>query len=342
MPSVTVNGAHGTGYVVVNYDTAAYATLANSLINGRDGILIQTTGTSSIPDGSPVLVGVGNFEGTAAVGLGDVLLTDNNTVTDQVVLTGNDTNLTFVAGAGGGTVLGGDGTDSVTFTSGNWQLNNTPNVNNTTLVGGSGFDVFAAGSGDSTVDAGTGTLFAFGNNGTQTYNLSTGAAYIVAGPGTSVINDGGAGLTTVAGSASSDTTFTGPSSGNIFIAGGGAETLNAAGSTGANVFYAGTGDNTITGGTGNDILFGGSGSSTLTGGGGADTFAFVGQTGASTSTDTISDWGSSSALELIGGVSISSEAVNDQGLLVTLSDNTTITFTGLTQDLSESQVFTFG
>jgi Ca2+-binding RTX toxin-like protein len=342
MPSVTVHGAGGVGYVVVNYDTAAYATLASTLLGTSDGILINMPGLSTIPDGSIPVVGVGGQVADGISGLGAVDLVDNNSVAGQLILTGNGTDLTFAAAAGDGTVLGGDGSDSVTFTSGDWYLNNTPNVDNTTLVGGSGFDEFAAGAGSSTVDAGSGTLFAFGNTGLVTYNLSTGGAYIVGGPGTSDINDGGAGLTTVAGSSGSNVSFVGGSSGNIFIGGSGAETLNAAGATGNNVFYAGSGDTTVTGGTGNDIMFGGSGDSTLTGGTGNDAFAFVDQTGGSSSVDTVNDWTSSSALELIGGVSISTEAVNAQGLLVTLSDNTQVTFSGLTSDLNDSQVYTFG
>jgi Ca2+-binding RTX toxin-like protein len=107
------------------------------------------------------------------------------------------------------------------------------------------------------------------------------------------------------------------------------------------VFYAGAGDDTITAGSGNDILFGGAGDSTLTGGAGYNVFAFADQAGGSTSTDTITDWGSSDVLELVG-VGIQSQDLSSGSLSVSLTDGTTINFTGVTSDLNPDQVFSFG
>jgi hypothetical protein len=58
---------------------------------------------------------------------------------------------------------------------------------------------------------------------------------------------------------------------------------------------------------------------------------------------TVSDFGAGDAVELLNGVTITGQdTTSDPGsLLVTLSDSTTVTFTGLTSDLSSGQVFHF-
>jgi Ca2+-binding RTX toxin-like protein len=56
----------------------------------------------------------------------------------------------------------------------------------------------------------------------------------------------------------------------ILLGGGGGDTLDAQGSTAANVLVGGAGNDTLQGGSGNDLLIGGLGSDTLQGNGGDD------------------------------------------------------------------------
>jgi Ca2+-binding RTX toxin-like protein len=347
MASVTVHGATAGTYVVVTYDTAAYQALAVSLLASESsyattgGYLVDNSGANIIPDGQLPVVGVGVPGNTGLVGLGSVTLTDQNTAANQLILSGNGTDLTFDATAGSGTVVAGDGTGSYNFAVGDWQLNNTPDsVSGTTVTAGSGFDLVAAGSGDSTVIGGSGTLFAFSSTGLTDYQLGTGGSYIIGGDGESSIT-GGTGTATVFGSDGTTMNFSGSTGQNYFIAGSGNETLNGSGATGSNLLYAGSGDDSLTAGSGNDTLFGGTGSSTLTGGSGQDVFAFVDQTGGSTSVDTVNDFTSNDFLMLIDGLSISSSEEVGNNLVDVLSDGTTLTFTDIAS-IASDQIITGG
>jgi Ca2+-binding RTX toxin-like protein len=346
MASVTVHGATAGTYVVVTYDSAAYATLASTLLStessytmgGGGAQLINVGGADTVSGGLPV-IGIGLAGTTPGVGVGDLALTDTNSASDQLIVSGNGTNLTFDATGGSGTVVAGDGVGSYDFAAGNWQLNNTPDsVSGTTVMAGSGFDVFAAGSGDATVMGGTGTLYAFSSTGLTDYQLGAGGSYIIGGAGESSIS-GGTGLATVFGSDGTTVNFGGATGQNIFIAGSGNETLNALGASGGNILYAGAGDDSLTAGTGNDTMFGGTGDSTLTGGSGQDVFAFVDQAGGSTSADTVNDFTSNDFLMLIDGLSITSSSEVGSNLVDVLSDGTTLTFTDISS-IASDQIIT--
>jgi hypothetical protein len=129
-------------------------------------------------------------------------------------------------------------------------------------------------------------------------------------------------------------------------AGAGNETLNGASSTANNTYY--TGQNaTVNGdtfyavtqvatGSGNSTVMGSTGASTVTAGPGGTTYTFV-QGQAAGGTMTITDFNpSKDAVRLYGYASgaaqsaISGAQVTSSGTVVTLSDNTKITFLGYT------------
>jgi Ca2+-binding RTX toxin-like protein len=377
MPSVTVNGASGQ-YVVVNYDTAAYQSLAARLLTdsgnwgpGSSAGFLASSTSDTIPAGS-VVTGVGNLDTPTGAGLGTVYVTDQSTATDQLVLDGTGTNMLFSATGGGGTILTGSGNDTISVASG-WLVrtegsgdkifasgtdtivaggaNTIVASGNDTVFGGTGGAnvyggsngalTYVAGSGNDTVTPGAGNLTAFDGAGGTTYDITIGLATIVAGAGTSLATDsatinGGSGETTYFGNDYSSLTFTGDTNNNLFVAGTGQETINGSGSTGSNVFFAGAGNDSITGGKdGANILWAGNGNDTLTGGGpGYNLFGFVQEAG--NNSDTITDWNSTDHLDL-SGVSITDQQVENGNLIMTLSDNTTVTFTGVTSDISSSQ-----
>jgi Ca2+-binding RTX toxin-like protein len=90
------------------------------------------------------------------------------------------------------------------------------------------------------------------------------------------------------------------------------------------------------GGSGSDQLFAGAGSDTLTGGAGSDIFAFFNSTTIGKA-NVITDFSSQDSLYVIGYDSTSSASalqnaavVSAAGVTITLSDNTSITFSNLT------------
>jgi Ca2+-binding RTX toxin-like protein len=374
MPAVTVNGANGQ-FVVLNYDTAAYAALATSLLGANTGATLLTgTGAAlqTIAVGQDV-VGIGALDDSTGGGLGTINVYDGNTDAGQLILVGSGTNMLFGAPSGSGTIIAGSGSDTLSVGTGAWTIGAGPgdqvflgsgadtvitdgattvvaglgdetvfgsDAGGAMIYGGSGTLTYVGGSGASTITAGSGTVLGFGGSGETTYFLGSGDA-ILTGGNDSVVGSTGALQWFGDDSVASSINFSGAADNNLFVAGGGNDTLNASGSTGANVFYAGAGDDTITAGSGNDILFGGAGDSTLTGGAGYNVFAFADQAGGSTSTDTITDWGSSDVLELVG-VGIQSQDLSSGSLSVSLTDGTTINFTGVTSDLNPDQVFSFG
>jgi Ca2+-binding RTX toxin-like protein len=148
----------------------------------------------------------------------------------------------------------------------------------------------------------------------------------------------GPGQATIFGGSNSIVTFIGSQAGALFVATSGNETLNAAGSSTANLFSGGSNDAnaSMVGGSGADSLIAGNGSDTMSGGGGNNVFAFI-ASGTAGAQDYITDFNSNDTLLLHGYASSQSAAsvlagasVGLNGVTLTLSDSTKITFTNLT------------
>jgi Ca2+-binding RTX toxin-like protein len=145
------------------------------------------------------------------------------------------------------------------------------------------------------------------------------------------------GAATVAGSAGGVIDYVGSTGALTYYAQAGAETVNASGSSTNNVMWAGgaAGDHDVMiGGTGNDQLIAGPGANTLTGGGGADLFTFI--NGNAGGADVITDFSAGGTVNLIGygaaaaAAAQQSAVVSGGNTVITLSDNTQITFLGVT------------
>jgi Ca2+-binding RTX toxin-like protein len=169
----------------------------------------------------------------------------------------------------------------------------------------------------------------FGGSGALTFVAGSGAASVIAGTGQATLFGGSGSYTYLAG---------GPSSaGALFVAGGGNETLNAAGSTAGNIMFAGTAgigsNDSLVGGSGNDTFVGGTGQTTMTGGAGTDYFVFNKATGGGTTT--INDFTSKETLGIFGYGStasaiVSASSVSGGNTTISLSNNTKITLVGFT------------
>ena len=337
------------------------------------GFLVTDGSTATIPAGT-LITGVG-MNDTVVGGpppSTPTTLTDGSTAANQLILldAGANANLTVSMGSGmifasgndtvsvsaDGWLVGADAGVQVTatgadtlFASGAATLNANGNDtvfggNGATVNAGGGALIYIGGTSAGTVDGGSGTMTVFGASN-QTFNIGAGNDTIVGANNSlgDTVNATGVGLTTYFGGDNSSVTFTGNNSGNLFIgesSAGSGETINAAGASGQNAFFAGAGNDSIVGGKGGgNALFAGAGNDTLTGGGaGNNLFGFVAE---STSNHvTVTDWNNTDVLYLGTGVSVMNQTVSNGSLSMTLSDNTTITFTGVSADIGSGNILT--
>jgi len=260
---------------------------------------ITLGGSSSVVDGgtntaAALNISVTGSNDTVYAGAG----TENiQTTTNALVFAPNGNgSLNFVGGSGGiPTVIGGaNGIEHIT-------------------VGGSGMDFSSGVNDNTTITAGTGQATIFGQSGGNVLLVGT------------------------------------ASGGAQFHAYAGNETLNGSGSPIGNYFYGSSVAGSTTqmiGGSGSDVFIGGATAQTMTGGGQNDIFAVFAQStslygGAHV---TITDFNATDTLFLVGYDSTKSAASllahatgpgangTGAGLTLTLSDNTTVTFTNLTSE----------
>jgi serralysin len=192
-----------------------------------------------------------------------------------------------------------------------------------TIVAGSAFTAVTT-SGGSFVQGGTGQLNFVGGTGPST---------IVGGSGDSSVF-GGTGMTSLVGGNGGAVTYVNTTSGGLFYAGRlGNETIDASLSKGVNTIY-GSGDpsghNLLVGGVGTDYINAGAGSDTMVGNGGANTFFFFKTVVGPSANDFISDFSSRDNVLLVGYGPGFTTSTTGGSTTITLSDNTKITFSGVT------------
>ena len=118
-------------------------------------------------------------------------------------------------------------------------------------------------------------------------------------------------------------------------AGGSPNGFSVPGSTANNQFTAGSGNDTLIAGAGSDTLVGGTGSALMISGTGPDTFSFQFGNGGQ---DTITGFKASDTLVLSQfGITSVTPATGSGSAVISLSDGTKITLTGVTS-LDPSQV----
>lgn len=271
------------------------------------------------------VTGGGNWQIYTGNGNDSILaLSGDNTISagtghNQIVL-GSGNNLVYSAGADTISVTGG-GSDTISVTGKHSDV----------VHGGAGNLVFVGGAGPSTVFGGSGSETVFGGSGK--------GVYVGGAAGHNVIF-GGAGAASITGGGDGDLLYAGGSKGDVLRAGAGNETLTGLLSSGKDKFYAGSGSDSLVAGSGADTLFAGTGSATMVAGTGADIFAFVkGQAGGA---DVIQNFGSAPGqkVSLQGyGPNAVQQALQSQQLVggstvITLSDGTKVTFTGVTHLVS--------
>ena len=304
--TANLTGQNQTVSVGGSASTITAAGSGNSVVGGSSTLNVTVSGTANtIQAGSGSSTVVSGGSGTMINGGSGPLVVmetgDNNTISGGASpTTVTASTATFVVGGSGGlTFVGGLGT--------------------ATVVGGSGANTVTAGAG--------GLIFNVGASDNATVNSGSGTVSIFGAPGTTVNLVG-----TLGGSAGHP---------NYAVAGGGSETVNASGSAGSDWLSVNTtvtsSAATLIAGSGNDTLIAGSapGSTTMTGGNGSDAFVFFKQA-VGGAHDVINDFtaGDSVFIEGYGAGSAATlqnaSSVSANGLTLTLSDGTTVTFSNLT------------
>jgi len=321
--SVGASGAN-VGILAGSGEMFVFVSGSGAVVSSGNAQVNATTGGSG-----------GNFFGGSGSSAGDLNVVAggaNNTISTF------DSNANISTGGSNALVFGGTG-----------ALNADLAGANDTVIGGSGPATINA-SGNAMVFGGTGHIDFVGGTGTATLlgatggseNIMVGAGGVLFSAGTSNSSTvtAGAGATTLFGGTGSDINFVGSGAGFIFVGGSGPQTINASGSSTDNTFSGGSEPSSeirMIGGSGEDLMFAGPGSSTLTGGGNEDIFAFF-----NSSTDgqgnVVTDFNASGDIVVFSGYSTTQSAsslqnaaiVNGSGVTLTLSDDTTVTFSNLT------------
>lgn len=294
-------------------DGNASTTGANSIFLGSGADTVLSWGQDSIiaaPGGSALV----------ATFVPGALFWGNSGPSTYINFGGKDT---FAGGVGGSDTVFAVNTGGLYFGGGS-ALEFISNVNTAnTVIGGSTSTVIWGNTGSNGLYfIGTGSFVAVGQNESQT-----------------VVGGSASHSAELFGLGGANVTLFSPNN-NLLIAGPGNVTLNGAGSTGNDAYFAGVGitsADSIVAGSGNNTLVAGPGTNTLVGGAGANVFD-VDKGFAGKGTDLLVNWHANDLLVLSGyGAATSSgglpagahAAVVGGSEVLTLSDGTKITFVGV-------------
>jgi hypothetical protein len=305
-------GTSDTIFAQGRNDTIAGGSLAGGMVmNSGSGaaIFAGTSGLTVVDAGmlSTIVGSSGALVATVGAGGGGDLLVGR---TGSVVATDVGNNDTVAAGTGAMSVTGSG--------------------NNLIAFGGTGGLQFVDTAGSSTVLAAAGA--------TNTVSLTGGQVLVAVQPSASVTVNGSSGLATLYGGASSNVVLQNGGGSVLYAAGFGNETLNGADASAGNQLFGGldaNGANSIVGGSGNDTLVAGSGADTLVGNGASNLFVFFHANGAAAPQDFIGGYQSDDLVVLSGygtaaaSIAQSGATSSSGNTTITLADNTTITFLGV-------------
>ena len=324
--SATITGGDGPTALLggAGDDTLVAGAGQSTIVTGAGASLVDLAAHAA---GAPADTVVLHGQDTLLAGSGTVAA--QSAAGAQALVFQQGATLSFTAGAGADTVVGGTapatvygGAGALTlFTGGGDTFVGSPGVGGPGVggpgVGGPGIGgpgpTTVVGRGADTIWATAGGSFYAGPD--STVQLSGGAAVITAGAGS---------LVSVTGAAAA-----------LVVAGGGNDTLDGSGSTGSQVIYAGSGADLVRGGAGDDILVLGTGAASLSGGGGANLFVAV--AGAAGGSDVITDfrpgtdqlvlqgYGAGAAAQALGTAREAGGSTQ-----VSLSDGTQLSFLGVT------------
>ncbi len=337
---------------------------ATLLPSGYDAVVVKYPNSfvlGSGGDGESVLSGSGGMTFLAPAGSG------------TIAAGGGANNILIAPGsAGAWWIATGDGNDTI-MANGNGNDTIQPGAGHNGIVLGAGNDLVqltghdsvSAGAGSTTIDAtgaqdsyvqgSSGKLLFLGGKGPATVFGGTGSVTVVGdrhggpmvahgGTGGDNLLIAGGGAATLFGGGEGDQLYAGGSN-QALHAGTGNETLSAFLGGHGDTLYGGSGHDQMIGGAGSDTFIAGTGAATMTGGSHADLFAFI--DGSAGGHDLIVGFTAGDMIDLEGyGANAVRQALRSQtagpnGVTITLSDHTSITFAGL-NSLRASDFVTLG
>jgi len=359
--SLSVVDLSDSALISGNADSIVSATVSgnNTNVFGGSGLLnVSASGSNdSVLAGSAVsnvtLIGsTAYLFGDATTGSGLLTALDNSNNSTIELRSQTSSNITL--GGSSSVVDGGTNTSAT--------LNLSISGSNDTVYAGAGTEniqtstnpVVYAPDGNGVLNfigglKGTPTVVGGDNGGIEHITVGGGGIDFSSGNGDNATITSGIGQATIFGQSGGNVFFTGTASGGAqFHAYAGNETLNGSGSPAGEFFYGSSiaGSTTqMIGGTGNNLFIAGATNQTIVGGGQTDIFGFL---AGSTSLQggahvTITDFNANNDIVLISGYT-STQSANSllasaitpsntpgaQGVTLTLSDHTTITFSNLT------------
>jgi Ca2+-binding RTX toxin-like protein len=311
--------------------------------------------------GESVLSSIGDLTFFATGGSGSVvagggenrILVPSTDPGNWSINTGNGDDSVLALGSGNDTINAGAGHNAIMLGSGR------------DVVQSAGDDTVNAGSGRETITAigkhhdliygnasqllfvgSAGSATVFGGTGSDTFFGGKGPDLVYGGTGGNNLLFAGTGKATLFGGGDGDQLFAAGNQAQGLHAGVGNETLFGGFASGADTFYGGTGADQITGGLGSDTFVAGTGSATVTAGLSSNLFVFTnGQAGG---TELIQSFTSGrDQIDLQGyrknevAKALKSQQVVGGSDTITLSDNTKITFAGISS-LTASDFITSG
>jgi Ca2+-binding RTX toxin-like protein len=271
-------------------NTIASQDITPPLPPGKSGEFVKTTiGLSVLPAGysnvvnvSPdaiifgsgdtgqqILSGTGNLTFLSSAGSGTLVGGGGN---NSIFITVTDTgswdintdvghNQIIDFGTGPSSISAGMGNNLVELGGGQYTVNSTGNdtvvaTTGAETVGASGLvsDVVVGNASDLLFINGQGASTVLGDTGSDTVFASDGGGLYKGGTAGNNLLIGGFGTATLQAGGNNDSLSAAGSNPQALIAASGNETLNGAGASGADTFYAGTGNATITLGLGNDTV----------------------------------------------------------------------------------------
>ena len=337
----TLDGGAGNNVLRATGDTVGttFISSGTDLILGGGGTDFATVSGAN----STLLGGIGILN-VSVSGSGDTIAGMGSTALN-VTLTGSQGDALGGTAGGAFSVVDSGSSDTVNAQNAATAVA-TMGGSNGYFYGGSGAATVSAASTSAVVVGGSGSLDFLGNGsratvvgalgGNTSIVGSSGGLQVSARTGNTTIS-GGTGAVTLFGGSGSNVTFTDTAhQGLLYLAGAGNETLDASGSNGNDTLFGNTipGANLlIKAGSGNDTVVGGPGNDTLVAGSGKDLFVFF--NGSAGGQDFINGLTANDTVALAGYnlnslvSSLQNAQVTGQGVKITLSDNTSITFSGL-------------
>ena len=307
-------------------DTISAQGTSDTIFGGSNSATIQLLGASIFDNGTPFGTPLPGARNALVVGgNGPLTVTDAgtaDTITGGTITGANSGALNVTLSGSAASVVGG--TFGPLFVTDN-------GIGDTITAGGFGFTSVSAATSDAFVQGGAGLLNFVGGAGNSTIMGGSGGATIF----------GGTGATLLFGGPGGEMTYVNTTAGSLYYrsGSGGNEIIDASFSKspiGFNETLGGAGHNVMIGGAGNDAFYAGADVDTLVGGGGANTFDFWTQFGGPAVNHLISDFSAIDHVNLIGysfgeaTAAIAGAQTTGGSTTITLSDNTKITFTGVT------------